>query len=290
MDWFYLALLSALSLAFADAFSKKYFQGQGGLEMALVRFLVPGLLLLPVTLTGDYPGYSSEFWLWIAILIPLELIAMWLYWLAIRDSALHLTLPYLAFTPVFNVVTGDLILGETITSQRLIGILLVVCGAYLLNVKKPVDGQTHNYWAPLKAIVTEKGSRLMLMAAIVYSVTSVMGKGATVFVKPEIFGAFYFSIIGFAALLLALFFKPSSFRVIRHNPGHSLLVGACLAVMVVCHFLSIAQIEVAYMIAVKRTSLLFGIILGAVFFAERQLSQHFIAGAIMVAGVAIILI
>ena len=131
---------------------------------------------------------------------------------------------------------------------------------------------------------------LMLMAAIVYSVTSVMGKGATLFVKPEIFGAFYFSIIGFVGLLLVLAIRPSSINVLIRKPGYSLLVGVCLAVMVVSHFLSIAQIEVAYMIAVKRTSLLFGIILGAVFFAEKQVSQHFIAGAIMVTGVAIILI
>lgn len=290
MDWFYLALLSAISLAFADAFSKKYFQGNSGLEMVLVRFLVPGILLLPVTLTGDYPGFGSEFWIWIVILIPLELLAMWLYWLAIRDSALHLSLPYLAFTPVFNVFTGDLILGEAVTPQKLIGILLVVCGAYLLNINKAIDGSTRNIWLPFKAIVTERGSRLMLLAAIVYSVTSVMGKGATQFVKPEIFGAFYFSIIGLTGLLIVLILKPGSLNVLKLKPGPSLLVGICLAVMVVCHFLSIAQVEVAYMIAVKRTSLLFGIILGAVFFAERQLAQHFIAGAIMVTGVAIILI
>lgn len=290
MDWFYLALLSALSLAFADAFSKKYFQGCTGLEMVLVRFLIPGVLLLPVTLLGEYPSFSSEFWLWIAVLIPLELIAMWLYWLAIRDSALHLTLPYLAFTPVFNVFTGDLILGESVTLQKLFGILLVVFGAYLLNIKKAVNGQRQSLWQPIKAILHERGSRLMLLAAIVYSITSVMGKGAALFVKPEIFGAFYFAIIGFVGLILVLVVKPDSFKVLSNKPWASLLVGFCLAVMVVSHFLSITQTEVAYMIAVKRTSLLFGIILGAVFFAEKQLSRHFIAGSIMVTGVAIILI
>ena len=45
---------------------------------------------------------------------------------------------------------------------------------------------------PLKSIYTEKGSRLMLMAAIVYSFTSVMGKGALEYVEPGVFGAFYF--------------------------------------------------------------------------------------------------
>lgn len=290
MDWFYLALLSALSLAFADAFSKKYFTGNTGLELLLVRFFVPGFLLLPITLMGSYPEFGSEFWLWIAILVPLELTAMLMYSLAIRDCPLYLTLPYLAFTPVFNVFTANIILGETVSSQNLAGILMVVFGAYLLNVNKPESGQGYSLIRPLKAIVTERGSRLMLTAAIVYSVTGAMGKGAMQYVDPKTFGAFYFSVIGFSTLLLILLLKPNSIRVIAKKPGYGLLVGVCMAIMVICHFLSISQIEVAYMVAVKRTSLLFGIVLGAIFFSERHLSQHFGAGMLMVVGVAVILI
>ena len=63
-----------------------------------------------------------------------------------------------------------------------------------------------------------------------------------------------------------------------------------MAVMVVTHFLAIARVEVAYMIAVKRTSLLFGILYGALLFRERRLGQNMFAGALMVAGVALILL
>lgn len=290
MEWFYLALLSAISLAFADAFSKKYFQKQSGLEILLIRFFVPGILLLPIALGGEYPSANSEFWLWIIILIPLELLAMLLYSLAIRDCPLYLTLPYLAFTPVFNVLTANLMLGESITLQKLVGILLVVCGAYFLNVEKQRESGLEKYLLPLKAIVTQKGARLMLAAAIVYSITSVLGKGAVKYIDPAIFGAFYFSAIGFACLILTIAIKPSSVKVIVAKPRYSLLVGVFMAAMVVSHFLSIAAIEVAYMIAVKRTSLLFGIVLGAVMFSEKNLSQHFFAGFLMVAGVGIIFI
>lgn len=290
MDWFYLALLSALALAFADAFSKKYFADNTGLELLLVRFFVPGVLLLPLALTGSYPAFSSEFWLWIIILIPMELLAMLLYSLAIRDSPLYLTLPYLAFTPVFNVFTANLILGESVTGQNVIGIVLVVCGAYLLNLSKPGKGELLNLFLPLKAIVTERGSRLMLTAAIIYSLTGAMGKGAMQYVDPKTFGAFYFSMIGFAGLALVLIVRPGNVGIVIKKPGYSLLVGICMSIMVITHFLSISQIEVAYMVAVKRTSLLFGIILGAFFFAEKHVSQHFLAGSLMVAGVVIILI
>ena len=44
------------------------------------------------------------------------------------------------------------------------------------------------------------------------------------------------------------------------------------------------------MIAVKRTSLLFGILYGALFFREPGLARRLPAGALMVAGVALILL
>jgi drug/metabolite transporter (DMT)-like permease len=61
-----------------------------------------------------------------------------------------------------------------------------------------------------------------------------------------------------------------------------------MAVMVVAHFYAIAHIEVAYMVAVKRTSLLFGILYGAWLFREQGLTRNLGAGGLMVAGVYLI--
>jgi drug/metabolite transporter (DMT)-like permease len=290
MEWFYLALISAVSLAFADAFSKKYFQSGSGWEMLLIRFTVPGMLLLPITLSGSYPAFDSQFWWWMAALLPLELLAMILYSLAIRDSPLYLTLPYLAFTPVINVITGNIILGESVAPDKLLGILMVVVGAYLLNSKKHAMTRPRHLLLPLLSIVSERGSRLMLTAAIIYSLTSVLGKGAMQYVKPEYFGAFYFSVIGGISLLISPIAQPKSITAIYRQPAKTLVVAAFMCVMVITHFLAIAEVEVAYMITVKRTSLLFGIILGALMFSERGLAQHFIAGALMVTGVGVILV
>ncbi len=45
-------------------------------------------------------------------------------------------------------------------------------------------------------------------------------------------------------------------------------VAGLMALMVLTHFLALAQAATAYMIAVKRTSILFGILLGAWVFRE----------------------
>jgi drug/metabolite transporter (DMT)-like permease len=61
-----------------------------------------------------------------------------------------------------------------------------------------------------------------------------------------------------------------------------------MAAMVVTHFYAIAHIEVAYMVAVKRTSLLFGMLYGAWLFGETGLQKNLVAGMFMVLGVLLI--
>ncbi len=215
---------------------------------------------------------------------------MWLYMTAIRDAPLHLTVPYLAFTPVFNIATGWLMLGETISPKGVAGILLVVAGAWLLNVRRGNGFGVRAWLAPFQAIFLERWSRIMLGVALIYSVTSVLGKAAMGFAAPLSFGAFYFVVLGSVAVVLFAFRQPSRFAVLVQRPGVHLLVGIFMATMVLTHFYALARVEVAYMVAVKRTSLLFGIIYGAIWFGERGLVRHLAAGSLMVSGVGLILL
>jgi drug/metabolite transporter (DMT)-like permease len=66
------------------------------------------------------------------------------------------------------------------------------------------------------------------------------------------------------------------------------VVSGFVLLMAVTHFLAIERVEVAAMIAVKRTSLLFGILYGAWLFREAGLRRHLAAGALMVAGVGLL--
>lgn len=102
-----------------------------------------------------------------------------------------------------------------------------------------------------------------------------------------------------ARLLRAFGLKRADRRAGNAPPslnGHRPLprVGAVLAVvglnglMVYTHFLALQRVEVAYMISVKRVSLLFGILFGALIFGEPGLKTHLPAGALMLAGVVLI--
>lgn len=288
MDWFALALLCAVSLAAADALTKKLLSGYLAAELMLVRFIITALLLSPLLVISPPAMPEPVFWAWVALAIPLEVLAMILYMQAIRESALALTLPYLAFTPVFATLTAFALLGETVTSRGLVGIALVVVGAYALNLEQARLASPRSWFSPLTAIARERGSRLMLMVAVIYSITSALGKGALQYMPGSQFGPVYFIAVALFALVLVGWRQPDALAVLwRPRPAHW-LIGGLMALMVVTHFMALERVEVAYMISVKRTSILFGILLGALLFAETRLWQHLVAAAIMVTGVSLI--
>jgi drug/metabolite transporter (DMT)-like permease len=288
-DWLAITLICAFSLASADAATKGWLRDYSARELSLVRFSVTALVMLPLLPNwGTLTGLPAAFWVWIAGLIPLEILAMLLYMKAIRDHPLSLTLPYLAFTPVLVILSGYLLLGERVSAGGVLGILLVVAGAWLLNLERASRRDWRSWGAPLAAILREPGSRLMLAVAFLYSLTSVMGKGAMRHLEPSHFGAFYFLLLGLAALALFALPRPRILVTVWRRPWAALAVALLNAVMIYTHFLALQRVEVAYMISVKRTSLLFGILYGALVFGERRLGTHLLSGGIMVAGVFLI--
>ena len=202
MEWFWLALLCAFTLASADAATKLWLGGHRIGEITMIRLGLTGLLLSPALFLQPIPPLPPRFWLWIIVLIPLEILAMLLYTRAIRDHPLSLTLPYLAFTPVFVTVTGWLILGESVSGRGLSGVLLVVTGSWILNLEERKKSDWRSLLAPFGAIVRNAGSRWMLLVATIYAFTAVGGKAAMQWLPPTQFGPLYFLLVGAGAILV----------------------------------------------------------------------------------------
>lgn len=284
--WLPLALAGAFCVATADAVTKRYLNDYRARELVLVRFAFAGLILAPL-LPFFWPDQiPPAFWRWLAVMLPLEVLALLLYMLAIRDHPLALTIPYLAFTPAFMLGTAYLILGEAPTLRGGGGVLLVMAGAYLLNLNHWRGAGWSRVFGPLRALFTEPGARLMLGTAFLYSITATMTRGVLRYVPPDFFAAFYFSLLG--AVALALFGRGAGWRVLGRRPAVHLAVGVLLGLMILAHMAAIQQVHAAYMIAVKRTSLLIAILYGAWWFGERHTLRHLVAGGVMLAGVFLI--
>jgi len=283
--WFWLALTSAFAGATSDALTKRCFGHLNAYEMGLVRLLyaLPFFLLMAVSV--PWPPVRPAFWGVLAILYPLESLGLLLYMRAIRTSPLSLTLPFLAFTPVFLVGTGFVLLGERPSLWGAAGILLIVAGSYALNLDSVRLG---GWLGPLRAVFRERGSVLILVVAFIYSVTSALGKVAIQMSEPRFFGAVYPALLAMGLAVIYPLSGKASLRNLGARPWLGLLLGVVYAGMFFSHAVAISLVNASYMIAVKRTSLLFGVAYGGVLFKEERIAQRFLGAGFMAAGVALI--
>lgn len=276
MLWLGLALLSALSWATADFLTKRWFSGLSAWEMAVLRLLWSLPFLWPLVAFAPPSPIKEGFWEAILGLLPVEVAATLLYMEAIRSSPLSLTLPFLSFTPLFLVLTGFLILGELPTLWGAGGIILVVMGGYVLNAGGGL-------LRPVRAVASERGSWMMLVAALLYAWTSAMGKLAIGRSDPFLFAPLYVTLLALA-LGLPLLMRGGGRRLLE-RPLKGLCVGATLAAMFASHYVAITMAEAAYVISVKRTSPLFGVLYGGLLLGEGHLGKRLGGTALMVAGV-----
>jgi drug/metabolite transporter (DMT)-like permease len=281
MTWFLLSLTAALGLATADALTKRFFSDLPPYRMGVVRILstAPWMVLALLFLPAAVP--DRTFWLAIAAALPLELAAFFLYMRALKLSPLSLSLPFLAFTPVFMILTGRLILDEALTAGGVLGILLIVLGAYVLNLSKMKSGLL----GPIRAVMREPGSWIMLLVSFVYSITAPIGKVAILHSNPWFFAAVYN--LALSVVIVSLWPVAAGAeraRGIFSKPGPMLLIGLMAAMENFAHMMAIAQVEAAYMIAVKRLSLLFGVLYGAWWFGEENIRERLAGAAIMILG------
>jgi uncharacterized membrane protein len=235
--------------------------GKGGLRLAL-------------------SPYGLSFWLTLVVLLPLEITALLLYVKAIRLSPLSLTVPFMAFSPLFIIFIAFFLLGEWPDRSGMAGILLIAAGAYLLNASASRYGPL----GPIKAIFKEPGSILMIVVAFIYSITSTLGKVAVQHSSPVFFG-FLYPLVLTIPLTIMVVLKGRFIEVVS-RPSSFVPIGLCTAVMIMSHFIAISLTDVAYMISVKRTSLIFSVLYGKFLFKEEKIKERLIGSAVMVAGVA----
>lgn len=283
MLWFSLALAAGLSSAVNDTLSKRFFSHLSPYEMGLVRllyafpYLLCGLLLVP------RPEVDATFGWCLTVGLPLEVAAFLSYMKAIKISPLSLTLPFLAFTPAFVLFTGYALLGETLTPPGIIGVILIVAGSYVLHLS-----EARKAWvAPFQAILRERGSLLMLLTSFLYSFTSALGKLAIQHSSQPFFAVTYFT--GLFLLMAGLFpLMGHDLRRLTDRPLPGILAGLVLALMIFTHTLAISLVEAAYMLSVKRSSLLFGVLFGALCFKEEKPRERLLGAFIMMVGVCLI--
>ena len=203
---------------------------------------------------------------------------------AIKKEDLSLTVPIISFTPLFLIVTSWIILGEVPTSKGIIGIVLIVTGSYILNIK----GSFKNIFSPIKNILTNKAVLFMLGVALIYSITSNFDK-MVVLNSDTTFGhSLAYFLMGSVFLVIAIYKREKFIGPTKKNWG--LLLGAMICAVLIPLAMNNAYelTIVPYAISVKRTSAIFAMLFGFFFLKEKHILPRLVGTAIMVIGVIII--
>jgi drug/metabolite transporter (DMT)-like permease len=283
MVWLFWGLGSALALATADALLKRFFSQLTPYGMTLVRLGYALPILNLGWLWTPWPEFGPRFLPAVAAALPLEAAASLLYMAALRSAPLSLCAPLMAFTPLCLILSGWLVLGETLNFYGLMGIGGIAVGSYLINLPE----QRQGWLAPWTALWTQPGLRWMLGAAALYAVTSALGKMAVLQSAPTFFGIFYPTVFG-STMAAGYPWSSRPGRQLLQRPRWGLLLGLCMAVSILCHYHGIQQAPAAYLIAVKRTSLLFSVLYGGLWLGEAHLACRTLGASCMVVGVILI--
>ena len=281
MTWLILGIFTAFFEALKDVFSKQNLKKSDEYVVAWSLSFFSVIFLIPWVIYTGIPTLNTQFWISLLIGGSINAVTALLYIKAIKVSDLSLTVPLVALTPLFMLLTSPLIVGEYPKLFDYIGILLIVIGSYLLNIKEKSQG----YLAPFKALLNEPGPKFMLIVAFLWSITSNFDKIGVKNSSPIFWLFSLFSTMSILLLPILLHKTP--------NPGTKILkqlpmlatMGFFNAIGVLCQMQALTLTLVVQVIAIKRTSVLMGVLFGHFIFKEKDIQQRLLGAGIMVLGV-----
>lgn len=282
--WVWYSLFFALLFSIGISITKKLTSRMNLFLLILAQgvFLSPFMLLI-IFLSGGIPHPFSSFYALVFMAAILDFLAAIFSMYAIKVSPISLILPISSFNPVFTAIIASLALHEILSLAKILGILIIVLGAYLLNVSELKDGML----TPFKKLFANRGVLFFLLANLLWAITPIFQKQAIFQTKPVVplFTSF------FEGLIVTAFFIPfvlaktkNQFTQVGKNWKLLLLLGSFGAVAQWAAFTAFSLASLGSVTAIFKLSILFTIVFGGVFLKEERIKERLLGGGVMVLG------
>jgi uncharacterized membrane protein len=280
MIWILPALIGALTHTALDIGAKSLLKEYDIWWVASLPYLIGGSLLLFITMITGIPRIYEGFFPALTLTVCLNIFGTYLYYQAIYRSDLSTTVPMLAFTPVFLILSGSVILHETPSIMGVIGIISVILGSILVNTPSITN-------ITRKRKFRASGPIIMFFVAILFSITTTFDKLTVLNSNPIFASATTLLILGMIFLILHQIYgsqEPMTKRSSLLFMGVGLSIALSSASICIAYTTAI----VAYVIPIKRFSILFSVIAGGFFFNEPAFGMRLIGAMIMAFGAILI--
>ena len=222
------------------------------------------------------------------ILIIIGVISAILFLEAINSSELSLTIPLLSFSPIFSSVFSFIFLDEKLKYIQYLGIFFILFGTLILYAK---ELKLNSIFLSIKTIKKNTSAKLMLLVALIWSITPVLDKICLKSSSINIHGLIQsLGMLIFLIFLLRKNFlkqlkdiKKETLKII----SFTLLVGTSATIL---QFYAITLNFVPIMESIKRAIGQFSsVFFGKMFFREKVTSQKIIGVILLSIGVSFIL-
>ncbi len=234
-------------------------------------------------------GFSvgPDYWTPGLVSILLNIVANIAFLRALEIASLGVTVPLLSLTPVFATLLSIQLLGELPSAVQMVGIFIAVVGAFALNFD-PGEGATPaGVW---RSLVREKGSLLMILVALCWSITPAFDKIATAASGVYTHGLLLNAGVGFGALAwLAARGQVATLRP-RHFVGGTVLASAVIGFLALVLLLkAYAVLWVGFVETIRRAvNSALALVYGRWLFREEVRPAQVLAVVLMSLGVALV--
>jgi uncharacterized membrane protein len=221
---------------------------------------------------------------------------------ALSRADASLVIPLLTFNPAFTLLAALVVLREIPGLQEVLGVCVILLGAYLLEVQEARSGLL----APLLVLLRKPGAALAIVASMLWGATTVLEKLAIEHVKPAsgplvaLIGTFI-TVILLTPHALAPFFRRAGtaipdlateqsprFGGLGAHPRAFLAAAIIAGVAPLFGFTALATGLVGYVTALFKLSAVLTILMAWLFLGEGNPRARLLGALIMVFGGALV--
>ena len=178
MTWFYLALIGALGQALTLAIKKKSLENKGlNNEIGMITFLVGGLVLsLALAFSPDGFQYSihdtSQFCKGMSAVVFFNVLGALFLYKALDISDLSFITPFMTMTALFSLLPAFLFLDETPSVTTIVGIIVLIIGAIVMERVGRTSVVTHS----LRTQLNRKALMYFAVVLLCYTMSPIVFK------------------------------------------------------------------------------------------------------------------
>jgi drug/metabolite transporter (DMT)-like permease len=238
-------------------------------------FLLP--FALAACALGGFPTLQPGFWGWCGLFGVCQTASTLALSKALNASEISLVTALWKVSLLVLLGMAWVTIGERPTGLGIAGVLLSAVGVYLLNIGRARISP----WAPLVVLVTDRGQRYTLLAALLYAPSVITIKQA-ILASNAAMGTFGGYLVA-SVLMTALALRTSArhFRAVpRHWKGFVAL-GLFAALTTILQGKAYTLTLSSYVEAVKQVEILFAMAIGVLVFGEAQRVRESALGAIV---------